>query len=351
MNATSGDLARAGAAACLAVLLVTRAAAAAPPSENVATARELYKQGADALDAHDVKTAVTKLKSAWSLVQTPVIGFDLARAYLATGQLVDAREAALAVMRIPVAFDETDRSRRARDEAAKLAEALAKRIPHVTIRIEGKEVEQATIKLDGIVIPRDALTVARQANPGAHTATIDVEDGRHAEGTVTVAEGESKELVLTVPAPAPKPPPDVKGDSPKHDVVVAPPPDTRPRERVTYVSPLVWVGAVTTGAGLALGAITGAVALGAASTVSAHCNVLTKDGVGVCPPQYASDLSTGNTAAALSTVGFIAAGVGAGVLVTGILLSGKRDAPASAARVVPMLGGTMGAALVLPAPF
>lgn len=347
MSVTSGDLRRLSAAACFAASLVAGVAHAAPPSENVATARELYKQGADALDAHDVRTAVAKLSSAWALVQTPVIGLDLARAHLGMGALVDAREAALAVMRIPPAPDETARSREARAEATKLAESLAPRIPHVTLRVHGAGAEQATVKLDGRVVPPAALTVARQANPGPHVATIDTDDGRHAESSVTLAEGESKELVLQLPEPKAAP-------------TVAPPPVTPPatttsaptstpsttRERVTYISPLVWIGVATTGVGLAVGAIGGGVALGAASTVSAHCTTII-NGVNVCPPQYASSLSMGNAAATISTIGFVAAGVGAGALVTGLLLSGKRDVTTSA-RLVPMLGATTGLLLVVP---
>jgi hypothetical protein len=351
MTATSGDLRAARALAFVGAMLLAHTAWAAPPSENVATARELYKQGADALDAHDAKTAVTKLKSAWALVQTPVIGHDLARAHLALGQLVDAREAALAVMRIPVAFDETERSRQARTESSKLADSLAARIPHVTIRVQGTATEQATVKLDGNVVPAGALTVARQANPGAHQATIDTEDGRHAEASVTVGEGDSKELVLALPEPKAAPPPVTPPPviTAPHDGP-APLTSAQPRERVSYVSPVVWVGVATAGVGLAVGLITGALALGSASTVAAHCTVV-KNGVNLCPTQYAGELSTGNTEATISTIGFVTAGVGVGVLVTGLLLSGKRDAPPSASRprLVPIFGSTTGLTLVIPA--
>src|SRR5260370_42445676 len=89
-----------------AVVLVAGAARATNPTD-VATARELYKVGADALDMGDPKAAVEKLTQAWALVQTPVIGTDLARAHKALGHLVEAREAALAVQRLALAHDET----------------------------------------------------------------------------------------------------------------------------------------------------------------------------------------------------------------------------------------------------
>lgn len=225
-------------------MLATSAVRADPTPEQIATARELYKQGADALDALDAKTAVEKLVAAWALVQTPVIGFDLARAQLALGHLVEAREAALAVARLPAVATETPKSQQARTQSFDMADAIAKRIAHVTIRIEGLDPDrEAQVKLDGATIPRAALSVTHQVNPGKHRITIDLADGQKREGTVSLAEGETKELVLDVPAPLPanaKPlPPAPIATSP---IGSAPPP-----EKSRSISPVVWIGAGVTG--------------------------------------------------------------------------------------------------------
>ncbi len=140
MNATFGR--------CLtiaAILFAANARAANPSAADVATARELYKQGADALDAGNAKLAADKLSQAWALVQTPVIGFDLARAQSALGHLVEAREAALGVQRIPVAKDETARSSEARGDATKIAAQLEPRSPHVTRDVRGLAGHAATV--------------------------------------------------------------------------------------------------------------------------------------------------------------------------------------------------------------
>lgn len=320
-----------------ALLAVAPTALAAPPSaENVATARELYKQGADALDAKDPKTAIEKLTAAWSLVQTPVIGFDLARAHLALGHLIEAREAALAVVRVPVAPDETDRSTRARADASKLAESIEPRIPHVLVRLTNVGADRtATVKVDGVVVPTAALAVARQANPGPHTATVDVDDGRHLDASVTVAEQETKELVLALPPPPEKGPPPKNVVPPNHDGTLPPPVVAR-----SGVSPLVWIGAATTGAGFVVGAVFGGLALSAASTVKANCTLKVGNDF-VCPPAYSSDLSAERTYALVSTIGFIGAGVGVAVLVTGLILGGSKGGD-KAAHVAPFIGPISG---------
>jgi hypothetical protein len=317
------------------VLGVARSAHAGGPSpENVATARELYKQGSDAFDAGDAKTAIDKLSAAWSLVQTPLIGFTLARADASIGRLVEAREAALAVLRAPVAADETARSAQARKDAEALAASLEPRIPHVKIVVDGASGAQLTVKLDGIVVPEAALAVARQTNPGSHAATVDSDDGRHAQATVTVAESETKELRLSLPvrdpsAPPPKNPP---------PIVIAPVSAPEPA-RSKGLSPVVWIGVATTGAGLAVGIIAGAFTLAGTSTVKSSCTMKGFDGMLICPPDRTGDLSSAQTAAAVSTIGFIVAGVGAGLLVTGFVLSRSSS---KTARIVPFLGPTSG---------
>jgi hypothetical protein len=289
--------------------------AAGPTPEQIATARELYKQGADALDALDAKTAVEKLVAAWALVQTPVIGFDLARAQMAVGHLVEAREAALAVSRLPAVPTETARSTQARTQSQEMADAIAPRIAHLTVKVTGLAPDQdAVIKLDGAIVPREALTVAHQVNPGAHTATIILPDGQKREETITLAEGAKSELVLETPTPLPpteKPPP----------LVIAPTTTTAPPpEKQRPISPIVWIGVGVTGAGLAIGAIAGAFALSEAGAVRDRCTLV----IGldhVCSQADAGHLSSASTSATISTVGFIGAGIGVGIIVTGLILT------------------------------
>ena len=322
-------------------LVATRPALAVSPAD-VATARELYKQGADALDANKPAVAIEKLSAAWALLRTPVIGYALARAHDKLGHLIEAREATLAVARLPVAPDETALSTAARADADKLSSALAPRIPHLTIDLQGAAPDDATVKLDGVVVPAAALKVSRQANPGAHAITAETADGRHAQASVSLAEGETREVKLTLPAPIkgveppPTKPPPI---TPPVVATDAPAPATEPPPR-GGLSPVVWIGVGVGAAGLAVGAIFGGIAFGTTGSLSSRCNTIT-DGTRVCPTSAAGDVSLAQTSATVSTIGFIALGVGAATAVTGLLL-GRSSSPPRAARVRPMLGPVSG---------
>jgi hypothetical protein len=344
VRATFGErLLHAGASIAFGLLLATRAYAGSATAENVATARELYKQGADALDANDAKTAVEKLTAAWSLVQTPVIGYDLARAHLALGHLVAAREAALAVVRTGVAPDETDRSTRARTDATKLADQIAPRIPHVTPRIKDMPTDHTvTVKFDGVVVPTAALGVPRQTDPGTHAIVVDVDDGRHVEASVTVAEREAKDVTVELPAPKPgepghgvtSPPPGSGGTTP---VVLPPPPGAERRNGGAH--PLVWIGVATGAVGFVAGAVFGGLALSSSQTVRDNCTIVVGSDR-VCPPPYAGDLSDAKTFATVSTIGFVVAGVGVAMFVTGLVLGPSKAE--KTATLAPFLGPVSG---------
>ena len=282
-------------------------------------------------------------------MQTPVIGASLARAQQRLGHLVEAREAALAVQRLAVAPDETGRSKQARADADAIAAQVAPRIPHVKLVVQGVgQHHSATVKLDGAVVPEAALTVARQTNPGDHQATLDTDDGRHAEAAVTLAEGDTKEVSLVAPAPT-------EPVAPPAPAVALPPaaapaelaPSTgapAPAPQSTHISPVVWVGVIVGGVGLVTGGITGALAVNEASIVSSKCHGTGTDGKTVCLPPYTGDLDRGNTYATVSTIAFIGVGVGAALAVTGwFFSSGKSDAPAQG-RLVPFVGPISGLA-------
>ena len=340
MNATFGR------AATLGIFLAASSAYASNPAD-VATARELYKQGADALDAHDPKLAADKLTQAWALVQTPVIGFDLARAQSALGHLVEAREAALSVQRLAVAHDETARSGEARNDAAKLAAQLEPRIPHVVLDVKNLAGHEATVKLDGNAIPIAVLSVPRQANPGAHLATVDTDDGRHAEGNLDLAERETKTLTLTLDAPkiAVVTPPHTNTTTPKAEPTKPPPIiEVTPPPKRSGFSPLFWVGLATTGAGLVVGGITGAIAINDAQSVKVNCPNIDANGTHVCPTSAIGALSDANTFGTISTIGFVVAGVGVAVLVTGLILGPGTNATAKSAKIMPFLGPVSGVA-------
>jgi hypothetical protein len=338
MGATSGKRS----AIALAALLVVRIAGAEPSPNDIATARELYKQGADALEAGNAEVAVEKLTQAWALVHTPVIGLDLARAQSKLGHLVEAREAALSVQRLVVSFDETARSTEARSDAAKIADALEPRIPHIVVTVDGLAGHAGTVKLDGSTIPAVALAAPRQTNPGSHVATVDTDDGRHAEGTLVLGEHETNTLPLHLEAPAP-PPPEVKPETNPDAVRAAGTTQAPARKPESRIAPFVWVSVVVTGVGLVTGALTGALAMNESSIVHGNCNTAstTGDSKILCLPPYTGDLAAANTLATVSTIGFVATGVGALALI-GWFVFAPSSSSAKTGAIVPFIGPVSG---------
>jgi hypothetical protein len=118
------------------------------------------------------------------------------------GQLIEAREVLLHVDSIPEGRAESAKAQAARHEASALAARLAGRIPRLTLHVVGA-VEQTTVSVDGVPVPREALTVARVVNPGRH-AVLAVAFGHSAQQSVDVREGDTREVVLDVTSFAPR---------------------------------------------------------------------------------------------------------------------------------------------------
>ena len=72
------------------VTLVPALAHAEPTAEDLASARELFKEGRALREKGDLPKALEKLRAAHALGQTPITGLELARTYVLVGRLVEA---------------------------------------------------------------------------------------------------------------------------------------------------------------------------------------------------------------------------------------------------------------------
>jgi hypothetical protein len=294
-----------------------RAQAHSPTAQELETARSLYKEGKELRARGDLRGALEKLRAAHALGNTPVTGIELARTQVQVGQIVEARELCLYIARMPVADDETEKSREARADAAKLGEELRPRIPTLRVKVEGLPAgEVAHLFIDGGAVPDAALGEPQKVDPGKHTVAIRVGEGaaaRGADGEGVVAEGQAGEVTLTVP-PRPVVAPPV--------LAVEPPP-----EPPTRTGPLlVKLGFGAAVAGGAVGLLAGITALNKKGQLATECNAAKQcdDSTG-----GSSDLATARTWATVSTVAFVVGGAGVvlGVigLVTGKGAGDKRD--------------------------
>lgn len=297
-----------------------------PAASDLESARELLQAGRALRDKGDLPGALEKFKASHALAHTPITGIELARTHAALNQPVEAREVCLSIARSPVAREETSRSHDAREEAAKLAEAMKAKIATLSIDVVAPAGRTAVVKIDGVEVPLVALTEGRKVDPGAHVVTARIDDGPEVSMKAELREGESKRVSLSPQAPA----------------VVAKPierPITPPPQEVEEkrMSPLVPIGFTVAAVGVGVGAVTGLVAQSKSSNLDLTCPA------NQCRGTAASNLSTARSLATVSTVGFVVGGVGAVVGVVGLLSPKVVRVKRGNLEVSPYVTGTTGA--------
>ncbi len=295
-------------ALALASSLVTIPALAAPSAAQRETARRLMDEGKERTRSGDKERALDAYRKAHVLMRVPSTGVALAKAHLALGHLIEARDVALEVVRMPRDTVEPAAFERARKEAKALESSLKSRIPTVKIVVKGGPATR--VNVDDGEVAKLLLGEPVAVNPGKHSVSAKNADNVETSVDVEVAERDAKEVELNLPVPNPA-------------VVQAEPPQPSPtREperpvttvRTTGASVLVFGGLGLAVAGLAVGGITGALTLSKAGGVKAQC------ANGVCDPSVKGDLDSADSLATISTIGFAAAGGGLVLSVIGLLL-------------------------------
>jgi len=322
--------------AAIGALLLTFAASAyaEPTATEKDTARGLMADGRQKRDKNDLKGALKSFQAADDIMRVPSTGWEVAKTQEMLGLLVEARDTALRVLRIPEAKGEPPAFVDARSKAQSLVDALDTRIPVVQVTVKGAA-EGATlaVTLDQITLPGAALAAPIKVNPGHHVIVVKT-DAASGQQEFDVAEKDKKDLTVTLEATSAPPPPPTQTEAPPEP---PPPPPPEPKKTMRTV---MWIGFGVGGAGLVAGAITGFLTLSAKSSALNGC----RDNR--CPPSTFSDLDTASTMSTISTIGFIVAGVGAGVGVTALLIGDKPAAtpppaetpPATGVRVTPWIG-------------
>ena len=303
---------RRGLAVAAALLFVglARPALAEPTDAEKDAARILFTEGKELRDAGKIAASLERFQRAYDLAATPITTVELARTHAMLGHLVEARRLYASVDAIEKKPGESAKSLAARDEARLLGKELDAKIPSIVVRADG------TPTLDGKPVQTGASIAL---DPGKHTVVA----GSKSE-TFTIAEGERDRVIAIESAKAP---PAAKPVRP-HET---PPP--------AATSPLVWIGGVTGGLGLIVGAGAGALALSNASTVKDGC------AGSVCPPSRHDDLDATRTWATISTIGFAVGAVGATLFVIGLTTSPSTKKDAVTATIVPYAssaGGGLG---------
>lgn len=290
--------------------------------------RERTKRG-------DYQRALDAFKKAHDIMKVPSTGFAVARAHAALGQLVEARDAALEVLRMPKESNEPKPFVEARKNAKELETALKARIPTVKIVVKGGPAMKVSVDEGEVAAILLGEPVAM--NPGKHTITAKNADGVAAKADVDLAERDAKSVEIDLPAATPQ-----VIETPVAAANPQPSPSgEQSSERTPVANALVFGGFGLAIVGLGVGGVTGFLAKDKADSVKPQCEN------GICDPAAKSDLDGATTMAAISNIGFAAAGVGLVCGVIGLALPKSRKArselhlPKGTATLQPTLGGVV----------
>lgn len=222
-----------------------QASAVVPSASTVnrkASARALFEQGLELLEAQHWAAAADKFERARQLHASPRITYNLTTALLQLGRLVYASE----LLRELTTQAAVERS--VQEAAETRLKELRERLGRLTVMVDG-EAQGLRVELDGRALDPALLDVPMPADPGEHTVVARREGVVLLQKTVHVHEGQEERVHLAVPA---RP-------------VLLPPPPAATEEAVTLSSPeapaaspgsssRLWLW-VAIGAGLAAGVV------------------------------------------------------------------------------------------------
>ena len=209
------------------------------------------------------------------------------------------------------------------------AVALEKRIPRLTIRLQAGAPASARVFRDEEELKAASLGVALPVDPGKHVVLVKV-GAAEARFPVTAVENQNSELLAVAPsenaaAPVkPEPAAVVKPAEP-----ASPPVDKPPAAAGGDHRTLGWALLGAGGVGLAVGGVTGVLALSSAGKVKDSCG----PNYATCDSASVDNASTGKTMATVSTIAFIggAALLGAGLYF--VISSSPRTTASAPARL------------------
>jgi hypothetical protein len=306
------------AAVAAAVVLTASGHARAQSLADRETARSLMDEGDKKRDAGDTKGALKNYEAADAIMHVPTTGLEVARAHVALGQLLEAREALGRVLRLPAKPGEPAPFTAARKAADTLNNELASRIPSIVVVVANADAtQQPQISIDGETIPAAAASVPRKVNPGAHTVLVKV-GSFEKKLDVAVVERENKTVNVDAKDQPPPPPKETTPEEPG-----------RKTGGGSTGKVLMFSGFGVAVIGIGVGTVTGLMSLSKTNELKEVCP---ND---QCPPGKQGEIDSATSLGNISTAAFVVGGLGLGVGIVGLLVSsgGEKEPPASAAHV------------------
>jgi hypothetical protein len=258
-------------------------------------ARALGDAGVEAYQANDFATATDKLEKAYAILKVPTLGLWSGRALVQLGKWVEASERFLEVTSLQVPSGDVVLQKQAQADAAVELKTLTPRVPVVAVAVQGAQLADCTVSVDGQPVASSLLATGRLMNPGKHL--IEARHGSDVARTeLTVAEGERPTALLEFAPPPPAP------------LVAAPVPPPPARETSAQAGSTQrtwgWVAVGAGGLGLVVGGITGGVALGKKGELDDNSSCRDDR----CAPSESDQVDSYNAMRTASSIGFIAGG-------------------------------------------
>ncbi|MET0409972.1 MAG: tetratricopeptide repeat protein [Polyangiaceae bacterium] len=194
-----GARARRGLACTLALWLSTFGAPAlADASSSPDLARSVAVAGREAYNAGDYKTALDLFRRAFGMYPAPTLSLYEARSLAKLGRLREADEALKRTLALPVDPSAPAQFSEAIETARQERQALARRIPSLTIKVVGVEPgEQGlVVSLDQQALGASQLGKRFALDPGTYSVSAATNDGRKDELRVEIGEGRHVDAVL-----------------------------------------------------------------------------------------------------------------------------------------------------------
>ena len=293
--------------AALALLAVPAATFALPASaQDPAAAASLFETGLSAMQDGRYSEGCPALEESYRLEPLPGVLFTSAECHAKWGKFATAvaryQDYLTVFERLPPTQVVKQRNRN--QVAERQIRALSAKVPQLTLILPPSAPANTTVKRDGVVLGAPSLGIALPVDPGEHVLVTEV-SGATREQRVTLTEGEQQRVVLEVPvaAAAPEVVLPTTAPSPAH-------PRTESHSRAP--TPWFWVAGGVGVAGVATGAVCGALVFAKKSDISGNCRRY------ACNSEGKQAADSAKTLAAVSTVGF-AVGA-AGVAVASVLL-------------------------------
>lgn len=312
-----------------AFVLLSRTASA-DDAKDTAAARAFGQDGVMLADQGKCAAAIEKLDRAEKLHHAPTTAGRLGECEIQTGKVIAGTERLQRLLREGLPPSPPKSFVAAMDRAQKTLDAALPRIATLRISVKAPVGTKPTVIVDDEAVSSALIGADMPADPGAHKITATAKGLVTDTKQVTLKDGETNGITLTLivdpnykPEPAPvavTPVPGPTGGS-------TPPAPERKTNPLPFVA--FGVGAV----GLGVGVVTGLIVGSKKSDLTKNCR-----SDGACPSSQDSALSSANTMATVSTIGFIVGGVG---VASGVLLLLTQGTTTTASRkpgVQPLVG-------------